>query len=143
LLSASVYCESYELNLSTEIKSCSIEDTPCSNDQDSSVFCEVCPGGQTVSATALCNDQNYPIINCTDNYMNSSLYSYQIENNAQITKDGESDSAMCQANVYNLRNEGELQMPVYCNQRPHGFVCVASGLGLPGDHARYGMARRK
>jgi hypothetical protein len=97
LLNDSVYCESYQLNLSTEIKSCSIEDTPCSNDQDSSGFCEVCPGGQTVSATALCNDQIYPIINCTDNYMNSLLYSYQIENNAQITKDGESDSAMCQA----------------------------------------------
>lgn len=102
LVTDSVYCESYQINPSTTlIESCSIEDTPCNNDPDSSVRCEACPGGQTIEATARCNDQDVSIFNCTANYMNSFLFAYQIENAVEVTRpvgtSGNDSTAVCQA----------------------------------------------
>ena len=81
-----------------KIQSCNILDKPCGD--GSSTICEPCQGEQTISLTAInCSkntekneiissssiqqqqqqEQQYPIVDCTMNYMESLLYSYHFD----------------------------------------------------------------
>lgn len=79
------YCENFAFDPmdSMKLDSCFVEDSACIN---GTIFCEVCPDGQSVSLSSECFLEGNSIT-CDMEYRGSFLYAYHLENPIEIAAD--------------------------------------------------------